>query len=155
MNVKKNTSNLTSSKKQYDSFRKYFPFSCADLILFENDSILLTNRTQNPYKGMWHLPGTMIRRGEKVEEAIKRAGEVELGLKVSIIQYVGFFESIDSFRHDISHGFIIKTEKSQIKTDYQSNDHKFFKRLPKNLVPHHKMMIKSAKKIKGFKNLKC
>ncbi len=147
MNVKKNTSNLTSSKKQYDSFRKYFPFSCADLILFEDDSILLTKRTQNPFKGMWHLPGTMIRKDEKIEEAIKRAGETELGLKVSIIQYVGFFESIDNFRHDISHGFIVKTKKIQIKTDFQSNDYKFFKRLPKNVVPHHKIMIKSARKI--------
>jgi ADP-ribose pyrophosphatase YjhB (NUDIX family) len=147
MNVKKNTSNLTSSKKQYDSFRKYFPFSCADLILFEDDSILLTKRTQNPFKGMWHLPGTMIRKDEKIEEAIKRAGETELGLKVSIIQYVGFFESIDNFRHDISHGFIVKTKKIQIKTDFQSNDYKFFKRLPKNLVPHHKTMIKKAREI--------
>ena len=147
MNVKKNTSNLTSSKKQYDSFRKYFPFSCADLILFENDSILLTNRTQNPFKGMWHLPGTMVRRDEKIEEAIKRAGETELGLKVSIIQYVGFFESIDNFRHDISHGFIVKAKKIQIKIDFQSNDYKFFKRLPKNLVPHHKTMIKKSREI--------
>ena len=147
MSVKKHTSNSISSKKQYDSFRKYFPFSCADLILFENESVLLTNRTQNPYKGMWHLPGTMIRRGEKIEEAIKRAGEGELGLRVSIIKYVGFFESIDSFRHDISHGFIVKTKKIQIENDFQSNDYKFFKRLPKNLVPHHKIMINSARKI--------
>jgi 8-oxo-dGTP pyrophosphatase MutT (NUDIX family) len=147
MNVKKNTSTLTSSKKQYDSFRKYFPFSCADLILFEDDSILLTKRTQNPFKGMWHLPGTMIRKDEKIEEAVKRAGETELGLKVSIIQYVGFFESIDNFRHDISHGFIVKTKKIQIKIDFQSNDYKFFKRLPKNLVPHHKIMIKKAREI--------
>jgi ADP-ribose pyrophosphatase YjhB (NUDIX family) len=147
MNVKQNISKFTSSKKQYNSFRKYFPFSCADLILFEDDSILLTKRTQNPFKGMWHLPGTMIRKDEKIEEAIKRAGETELGLKVSIIQYVGFFESIDNFRHDISHGFIVKTKKIQIKTDFQSNDYKFFKRLPKNLVPHHKTMIKKAREI--------
>ena len=131
MNVRKSTSNSTSSKKQYDSFRKYFPFSCADLILFENNSVLLTNRTQNPYKGMWHLPGTMIRKGEKIEESIKRAGKAELGLRVSIIRYVGFFESIDNFRHDISHGFIVKTKKIQIKTDYPSNGYEFFKRLPK------------------------
>ena len=147
MNEEKNVSHKIISKKQYNSFRKYFPFSCADLILFENDSVLLTKRTQNPYKGTWHLPGTMIRKNEKINDAIKRAGDIELGLKVVIIQYVGFFESIDNFRHDISHGFIVKTKKIQIRTDFQSSDYKFFKRLPKNTVPHHKIMIKKAREI--------
>ncbi len=141
-----------TSKKQYDLFRKYFPFACTDLILFEKDSVLLTKRTQNPYKGMWHLPGTMIRKNEKIDDAIKRAAEKELCLKVSIIQYVGFFESINDFRHDISHGFIVKTKKMQIQTDFQSSDYKFFKKIPKNTVPHHKKMIKKAKEILKIKD---
>ncbi len=135
------------TKKQYDLFRKFFPFSCVDLLLFENEYILLTKRTQNPYKGMWHIPGTMIRKNEKIFDAIKRAGKTELNINLSIISYLGFFESIDSFRHDISHGFIVKTKKLEIKTDFQSNDFKFFKQLPKNLVPHHRIMIKKAKKL--------
>ncbi len=136
-----------TTKKQYDSFRKYFPFSCVDLILFENDFVLLTKRTQNPFKEMWHIPGTMIRRGEKIEDAIKRAGKDELGISFSIIQNVGFFESINKFRHDVSLGFLVKSKKLRIKTDFQSSDYKFFKQLPKNLVPHHRIMIKQAKKI--------
>lgn len=141
------TKNKNITKKQYDSFRTSFPFSCVDVILFENESVLLTKRTQNPFKGLWHIPGTIIRINEKIDDAIKRAGKTELNLDLSIIQYIGFFESIDSFRHDISHGFLVKSKKLNIKTDYQSSDYKFFKKLPKNLVPHHRIMIKTARKI--------
>lgn len=139
--------NVKTTKKQYGLFRKYFPFSCVDLVLFDNKLVLLTKRTQNPYKGMWHIPGTMIRINEKIEDAVKRAGKNELGLDLSIIQYIGFFESLNNFRHDISHGFVVKTKKTELKTDFQSSDYRFFKQLPKNLVPHHRIMIKKARKL--------
>jgi len=52
------------------------------------------------------------------------------------------YENLNSFRHDISHGFIVSPISGKIKTDFQTEDLKFFKRIPKNTVPHHKKMIK-------------
>ena len=73
-------------------------------------------------------------------------------MPILILSYSNNEESINNFRHDISHGFIVKTKKMQIRTDFQSSDYKFFKRLPKNLVPHHKIIIKKAREIVKLKD---
>ena len=42
----------------------------------------------------------------------------------------------------VSDGFIVSPISGKIKTDFQSEELKFFKKIPKNTVPHHKKMIK-------------
>ena len=68
----------------------------------------------------------------------------ELNLNVKIKKYVGVYENLNSFRHDVSHGFIVSPISGKIKTDFQSEELKFFKKIPKNTVPHHKKMIKDV-----------
>ena len=144
-----------SSEKDYNKFRGYFVFSCVDLLIFYNDSVLLTKRTQNPHKGFWHLPGTIIRKNEKMRDAVKRAAKSELDLKIKILNYLGVYENLNNFRHDLSHAFVISRISGKIKTDFQSDDLKFLKKIPKNTVPHHKKMIKDFfKSIKKPNNLK-
>ncbi len=96
-----------STEKDYNKFRKNFVFSCIDVIIIKNNSVLLTKRTQNPHKGSWHLPGNIIRKNETMRQAVKRAAKNELNLNVKIKKYVGVYENLNSFRHDISHGFIV------------------------------------------------
>ena len=131
-----------STEKDYNEFRKNFVFSCIDVIIIKNHSVLLTKRTQNPHKGSWHLPGNIIRKNETMRQAVKRAAKNELNLNVKIIKYVGVYENLNSFRHDISHGFTVSPISGKIKTDFQSEELKFFKKIPKNTVPHHKKIIK-------------
>ena len=133
-----------STEKDYNEFRKNFVFSCIDVIIIKNHSVLLTKRTQNPHKGSWHLPGNIIRKNETMRQAVKRAAKTELNLNVKIKKYAGVYENLNSFRHDISHGFIVLPTSGKIKTDFQSEDLKFFKKIPKNTVPHHKKMIKDV-----------
>ncbi len=133
-----------STEKDYNKFRKNFVFSCIDVIIIKNNSVLLTKRTQNPHKGSWHLPGNIIRKNETMRQAVKRAAKNELNLNVKIKKYVGVYENLNSFRHDISHGFIVLPTSGKIKTDFQSQELKFFKRIPKNTVPHHKKVIKDV-----------
>ena len=130
------------SEKNYKKFREYFTFSCVDLLIFEKDEILLTKRTIKPFKGYWHLPGTIIRRGETRKNAIKRAAKEELGKEVIIKKELGIYESIVPFRHDISNAFLVKFKnKKDVKIDFQSEQYKFFKRLPAKIPAHHKKMI--------------
>jgi len=136
-----------SSSEEYNKFRKFFPFSCVDVLLFKDDAILLTKRTRNPYKDYWHLPGHMIRKNETMKQAVKRAAKDELNLNITIKKYVGVYESLNSFRHDISHGFIVSVRSGQIRTDFQSKELKFFKRIPTNTIPHQRRMINDAKKM--------
>ena len=137
-----------ASDKDYDKFREYFSFSCVDLLIFDKKSILLTKRTIKPFKGYWHLPGTMIRRNEKREDAVKRAAKEELGKEIIIKKELGVYESIVPFRHDISNAFIVKFKnKGSIKTDFQGEEFRFFKKMPSRVPAHHKKMILDARRV--------
>lgn len=131
-------------EKEYNNFRKYFAFSCVDLIILDCQSVLLTRRTRNPYKGYWHLPGSMIHKTETMRDAVKRSAKEELNLRVKIKKFVGVYESLNPFRHDVSHGFIVSVVGGKIETDFRSSDIKFFHRLPRKLLPHHRLMIHDA-----------
>ena len=131
-------------ENDYHSFRKHFVFSCIDILLIKDGAILLTKRTLDPHKGSWHLPGNIIRKNETMKQAVRRAAKNELNLNVKIEKYVGVYENLNSFRHDISHGFLVSPMSGKIKTDFQSKELKFFKKLPKNMVPHHKRMVKDV-----------
>jgi len=133
------------SEKTYAKFIKYFPFSCVDLLIFFDEKILLTKRTRNPYKGKWHLPGSLIRKNEIMIDAVRRCAKKELNLDVKIEKYLGVYESLNQFRHDISHGFIVSVIGGKIKTDFQAKQLQFFKRIPSDIVPHHKKMISEAR----------
>lgn len=137
-----------ATKKEYDNFRKYFAFSCVDLIIFNGKSVLLTKRTRNPYKGYWHLPGSMVHRGEKLADTVHRSAKEELGLDVKIKRFVGVYESLNTFRQDISHGFIVSVVGGEIETDNQSSDYRFFVKIPSKTIPHHRNMIKAASKLR-------
>lgn len=143
----KNQKIRIAPKKEYDNFRKYFAFSCVDLVIFDGKSVLLTRRTRNPYKGYWHLPGSMVHKDEKITDAVKRSAKEELNLDVSVVKSIGFYESLDKYRHDISHGFVVSVAGGRMKTDYQSSDFRFFERLPRQLIPHHRKMITDALKL--------
>jgi len=140
-----NISYTRATEKEYWQFCKCFPFSCVDLIIFQNDAILLTKRTRKPFKGKWHLPGSMIRKNERMKDAIQRTAKEELNLYVKIEEFLGVYESLDSFRHDLSHAFIISILRGKIKPDFQSSDLKFFKKIPSNVIPIHYKMIQDAK----------
>ena len=112
-----------ASEGDYAKFRKYFTFSCVDLLIFRDDSsVLLTKRTINPFKGYWHLPGTIIRRDETRKNAVKRAAKEELGKEITIREELGIYESIVSFRHDISNALLVKL-KNKKKTHLEPREY--------------------------------
>lgn len=135
---------LLAPKNIYDQFGQYFPFSTVDVITFQEDSFILTKRNITPYKGMWHLPGGIIRKGEKLEYTSKRAVKSELNIDVKLEKFLGVYENPIRTRHDISHVFIASIAKGEIKNDFQSTSVKFFKKLPNNTIPLHKKMVKDA-----------
>jgi len=134
-----------SSQKQFDQFGQYFPYSCVDIILPQEDSILLTKRTIPPYKGKWHLPGGIIRKNEKMVNAVKRIAKMELNIGIKIDKFLGTYENLNHFRHDITQCFICSIQNGNIESDFQSSQVKFFKILPKNIIPYHAGIIHDAR----------
>ena len=61
----------------------------------KDDSVLLLKREHEPSKGEWSLPGGLVNLGERIEDAIKREVEEEVGLKVDVVSIIDVFDSIE------------------------------------------------------------
>jgi len=131
-------------QKIYDEFTRYFPLATVDVIVFDKNSFILTKRAIPPYKGLWHLPGGIIRKGERLESAAKRAVKKELNIDVTLKKFIGVYENPVRTRHDITHCFIATTHQGNITNDFQSSSVRFFKKIPASTIPYHKIMIRNA-----------
>ncbi len=66
----------------------------ADLIITNTDGgIVLVKRKNDPYKGMWALPGGMMEAGETIEQAAVREAREETSLEIIPGKIVGVYSS--------------------------------------------------------------
>lgn len=129
-------------KTVFDNFGIFFPYSTVDVIIRKGDSFLLTKRSISPYKNKWHIPGGVVFKTERLQNAAKRIAKEELNLNVKIEQFLGTYENPVSVRHDISHVFLVSILSGKIVQDFQSSVVKFFRYPPKNIVPYqHKILV--------------
>jgi 8-oxo-dGTP diphosphatase len=64
---------------------------CADVIVTNGDSVLLARRAQEPYAGLWELPGGYQNRGEHPADAARREVREELGIEVELTELLGIY----------------------------------------------------------------
>ena len=136
------------SSDAFVNFRKSFPFSVVEVIICnKNNEFLLTKRAIEPFKNKWHFPGGLIEKNISLKKMVKIMAKREVNLEIKIDKFLGVYELITPQRHDISHLYLAHYDQGTIKLDFQSNDFKFFKRIPKNIVPIHKKMWLDTKKL--------
>lgn len=134
--------NLPLTEEQFRDIYAKVPRLCVDLIIRKDDSILLSKRKIDPYRGLWHLPGGTVYFGETLEAAIKRVAQNELGLEVRSKALLGFLEFPDEFKGSwhgwpISLEFEIEVVRGQIRGSTQADEINYFKKLPPATIPTH------------------
>lgn len=78
---------------KYKHLRK--PLLTADGVLIKKGKILLVKRKNEPWKGMYALPGGFVEYGERVEETVLREVKEETGLEAKILSLVGVYSAPD------------------------------------------------------------
>jgi len=63
-------------------------------VIFQDDSVLLIERGQEPLKGWWTLPGGLVETGERLDQALRREVLEETGLNVEPLTVAAIFERI-------------------------------------------------------------
>lgn len=132
-------------KLPLDLFLKSFelaPRMAIDLwIKNEDGAVLYTKRDVDPYKGLWHLPGSFILVGELVEECVKRLAKEELGLEINGTNFKlrNLDEDLKELRGHVIHlVYEVKIMKTEI---VETENMKFFFEPPKDMIPTHRRIF--------------
>lgn len=94
--------------ENYNYIFSQVPRLCIDLLIYKKSKILLGKRTHEPFLGQWALPGSRLKFGETIQDAIERILANELGylvtpVKTSLVGYVDFSNEIKIVgRHSVS-----------------------------------------------------
>ncbi len=76
----------------YQQILENMPIFCIDFILYHNNKVLLTKRTQEPAKDQLWIQGGRVLKNERFKDAVQRLAKRELGIEVEIIKEIGTYE---------------------------------------------------------------
>ena len=128
----------------YASIIKVLPVVCVDLVI-ENSkgNFLLVKRANYPLKDEWWVPGGRLLHAEKGIDGAFRKGREELGVELTSLDFLGFFEetfAVDCRGQDTPYHTISLVYRSRllgseaICLDRQSTDFTWAKELPEKFV---------------------
>lgn len=123
---------------------------CVEVAVRENDMILLIRRGQEPFKGLWGLPGGFVEFGEHPEMAARREVLEETGRTAYISHIMGIYleEVEDDWRQITLYHARAGSLVTEISTPDEIADCRWFslKELPLDVVPgFHQRMYYIAK----------
>jgi ADP-ribose pyrophosphatase YjhB (NUDIX family) len=99
------------------------PKGTATAVILRENKLLVLKRSQEPFKGMWDLPGGYMNAGETPEQTLKREMKEELGVEVRLT-HIGDFPGTASYKDFkfsvLSHTFLADFD-GEIKLDKNEN----------------------------------
>lgn len=66
-----------------------------DAVIELNGEVLLLERNHPPFEGSWVLPGGLVEQDETAREACVRETKEEVGLDVTVEEFVGLYDDPD------------------------------------------------------------
>ena len=120
------------------------PIPTVDSIVVHGGKFLLLRRNNPPVKGMWWLPGGRVRRGETLEQAVKREVLEETGLECKILRQVGVINQIFPEVHTVSVYFLVESNSPDVKLNAEHSAYEWFSKLQENSHSYLKTMIREA-----------
>ena len=71
------------------------PLVSIDLVLHsERGRVLLGKRLNRPAQGFWFVPGGRIRKNERLQDALRRISQAELGILIERAELIGAFDHV-------------------------------------------------------------
>lgn len=126
------------------------PALTVDGIIFEGDSFLAIKRKNEPFRGMFALPGGFVEYGETVEEAVVREVREETSLVTEVYLPVGVYSSPDRDPrgHTISCVYILSQVRGKARAGDDAEAVKWLSfREPGELAFDHTEILKDAVKL--------
>jgi len=128
------------------------PSLTVDIIITIDGGVVLIKRGNEPFEGMWAIPGGFVEYGETVEGAARREAREETGLKVELEELVGVYSEPDRDPrgHTVSIVFSARKVDGILEAGTDASYVKVFNEVPWNkLAFDHEKILKEYKDTKG------
>jgi colanic acid biosynthesis protein WcaH len=119
----------------YNQIVELLPIASAEALIVISNKLLFLKRKNEPAKGQWWFPGGRIRKGESIEEALKREVREETGLEISIVRLIDVYSRIFPERHDITIAYLCKCEEGNVVLNEEHSEYALFDTMPGDLHP--------------------
>ena len=120
----------------YDQIAKCMPIVSVEALVVMDEALLFLKRNNQPAKGEWWFPGGRIRKGESLEEALRREVKEETGLEVSSYKLINVYSRVFPERHDITIAYLCKCKKGKVKLNNEHSEYRLFKIMPIGFNPY-------------------
>lgn len=134
-------------KLQFDEYKYIYskvPRLCIDLVIRSEKGIVLILRDINPGKGLWHLPGGTVLKGETIKKAVTRIATEETGLTVSQPEFKGIMEFSNKdnpFFHTVSLVYSSAMTGGILSSDQHGKAIQTFDALPEPMIQEHREFL--------------
>jgi colanic acid biosynthesis protein WcaH len=126
----------------YDQITKCMPIVSVEAVIVMDESLLFLKRNNQPAKGEWWFPGGRIRKGESLEEALRREVKEETGLDVSSYRHINVYSRVFPERHDVVAVYLCKCKKGKVKLNNEHSEYALFRILPSGF---HKYLVETIR----------
>lgn len=138
------------SGKEFRSIYSKVPRLCVEVVIKTENGIVLTLRSIEPYKGLWHIPGGTVLFNETLEEAVRRVAREEVGVAVKIEKLLGYIEYPDEqerrgFGWSIGIAFLVKVVSGKLTGSEQGEEVREFTSLPSKMVLQQALFLRRVK----------
>ena len=138
--------NRLSDEEFYSVYGKV-PRLALDIVIKSDEGILLSLRAIEPSKGLWHLPGGTLYKGETVLEAARRIAKKETNLDVAVTNCLGYMEFLRELRsgvhmHSVSIVMEAVSVGGELQHDGDSQGLMWHREKPEKIIEEHAHLLK-------------
>jgi len=122
------------------------PRLAVDVIILHEGGFILVRRKNEPYRGMWSLPGGFVECGETVEDAARREAMEETGLRIKLKKLVGVYSDPrrDPRGHVVSVCFMAKSAGGRLTASSDVSEVRVFRTPPGRMAFDHGKILKDV-----------
>jgi 8-oxo-dGTP pyrophosphatase MutT (NUDIX family) len=110
------------------------------VMLIQNGQVLLVRQTYLPG---WFMPGGGVKRGETLDEAVRREAREEVGAEMKDLKLVGAYTNFQGFKSDHNILFLCTDFTRSGQPDWEIAEVRSFSldALPENIWPGHRLRL--------------
>lgn len=136
---------LTSD--EYQTIYSKVPRLTVEVIIKTKKGIVLTLRSMTPFEGWWHIPGGTVYVNETVEDAVRRVGLEEVGVKVKIEKFLGYldYETVKEegmIGKTVGLAFLCSIEEGELRGSEQGEKVEEFMEIPDKTIPEQRDFVR-------------